>query len=211
MDEQRRESEERARQPGDAGQEPSVTAELQELGRTLIATARAAWQSERRQGLQEELADGLRSLRDQLTEAIETVKTDPRARNVTETVKEQVGKVAEGTRVSGPVDDLRSGVARGVRDLNEQLRRLTEQLARQRDGMDAAPSDAARNPAAPVVTNTTDAIQAAPPVTAAPPADAVTQNLGTGLATQEPALTPEPAGTDTALPEVPEGGSSRGV
>src|SRR5919202_3803439 len=119
-------------QTGPGGREDAaVTRELQELGRQLTATARAAWQSERRQELQQAITEGLRSLRDQLTDTIDTVRGHPRTQNVTQTVKQNVGKVTETTRASDLVDDVRTGLASGLRELNDQLRRLSERLERQ--------------------------------------------------------------------------------
>ena len=57
-----------------SGGKSDVTGELQELGQRLAATARALWQSEQRQELQQEVTDGLRLLRDQLSGAVDTVR-----------------------------------------------------------------------------------------------------------------------------------------
>lgn len=107
-----------------------VTRELQELGRQLANTTRAAWQSEQRQEIQQELTDGLRLLRDQLNEAVNTLRTNPRAQTMTQSMKEQVGKAAETTRATELVDEVRGGLTLGLRELNEQLQRLAVRLER---------------------------------------------------------------------------------
>src|SRR5919112_1267896 len=53
--------------------------------------------------------------------------------NDTDTVKTQVGKATDTVRANEIFDDLRSGVASGLRELNEQLRRLAERLERSDD------------------------------------------------------------------------------
>lgn len=184
---------------GDAPHDPpgSISAELQELGRQLASTARAAWRSEKRQEVQQEVVDGLRSLRDQVTEALDTVRADPRPRTVSRTVRDQVDKMAEtvksdrraqsvtqavkeqADKVAGtvrgldPVDELRGGLASGLRELNEQLRRLADRLA-ERPATDVARptegSPAASSPGSvgtPLVTDVRDTVPVATPLTSA--------------------------------------------
>lgn len=118
----------------------SIVNELQELGRQLSSTARTAWQSERRVEIQQEVTEGLRSLRDQLSGALDSVQSHPRTQTVTHTLKEQVDKVAASagpSRASDVVDDVRGALASGLRELSDQLRRLTERLEqRPPDGED---------------------------------------------------------------------------
>src|SRR5690349_11893843 len=64
-----------------------LTRQFQELGQRLVATARAAWQSEQRQELQQEITEGLRTVRDQLNDAVGNVRSSQRAQDMTETVK----------------------------------------------------------------------------------------------------------------------------
>ncbi len=115
------------------GDREELTAQFQELGQRLVSTARSAWQSEQRQGLQQEITDGLRTVRDQLNEAVDTARTSARNQNVGETVKEQVGKASETLRSNDLLDELRNGLATGLRELNEQLQRISERLERRGD------------------------------------------------------------------------------
>ena len=125
-------------EPGTAGgRKADITRELQELGQQLVATARAAWQSEQRQELQREISDGLRLLRDQLGDAAESVRANPRAQNLAGSVKEQVNKASDSSRINEVFDDVRSGLSTGLRELNEQLRRFTERLERQEDATES--------------------------------------------------------------------------
>ena len=219
MDERRETMTEGGTQAGGAGDTGSVARELQELGRQLTATARAAWESEQRRQIQQELADGLQSLRDQLSEAVESARSNPRAQNVTQSVKEQAGKVAETTRVGDVADDVRGGIATGLRELNEQLRRLRDRFERG-EGEPAAATGGADIAGQPAVTHTENAVQAAPPsVTPHATASGAGGNatMGAGLTAEEPALAPETAGDDrptsqspgSGLPEAPEGPEGR--
>lgn len=116
-----------------ASERANLTAQFQELGQRLVSTARAAWQSEQRQELQQEVTDGLRTVRDQLSDAVDNVRTTARTQGVGDTVKEQVHKAAETARSNDLLDEMRSGLATGLRELNEQLRRLSERLERRDD------------------------------------------------------------------------------
>ena len=185
---------------GTGGEEPNVARELQELGRQLATTARTAWQSERRQELQQEITDSVRVLRDQLTETIETVRTHPRTQDVTQTVtrtvKEGVGKAAETTRAGDIVDDARTAFASGLRELTEQLRRLTERLERSGGDASGGTSDMSgtgTSVGSPTVTDMGHAVQAAPPAVAPQ-----TASQGTGI-------TPGAPTGGTGLPSAPEG------
>ena len=116
-----------------------VANELQELGQRLAATARALWQSEQRQELQQEVTDGLRLLRDQLSGAVDTVRSNPKV----QTLKEQVGQKVETGRTSDTFEDVRAGLTGGLRTLNEQLQRFTERLEqRDKPAEDTVPSAA---------------------------------------------------------------------
>ena len=207
-------------QPGKEQEPGSVTRELQELGRQLSATARTAWQSERRQELQQEVTEGLRSVSDQLTETIDSVRAHPRTQNVTHTVKEGVDKVAGTTRTTRAgdlVDDVRTGLASGLRELTDQLRRLTERLERQerdeRDTGEAAFPDV--SPTAPVVTDMPSAVQVAPPAvtpetahpgSAGAPGEAAGYDFGATAGAETGGVAGMGQGPRRDLPSAPEGG-----
>lgn len=214
-----------------------ITAELQELGRQLASTARAAWQSEKRQEVQQEVVDGLRSLRDQVTEVLdavradprpstvtrtvrdqvdkvaETVKSDPRTQSVTQAVKDQADKVAGTVRALDPVDELRGGLANGLRELNEQLRRLADRLAERPAAVaatkrdDRPVSEAHSTAGAPLVTDVRDAVPVATPLTSSSAApEPVEGHIGGGVSGGQT----EPARhTIDGLPRGPESGGPR--
>jgi hypothetical protein len=156
--------------------------QFQELGQRLATTARAAWQSEQRQDLQQEIKDGLRSVREQLNDAIEGARSSARTQEVADKVKEQVSRASETVRSGDVLGEVRSGLAMGLRELNEQLRRFTERLE-PRDG-DTAASDAPTTAAS-----------------AAPTMDRVVPDSAPDLDT----LPEAPAATRADLPTEPEG------
>lgn len=170
-----------------------VTRELQELGRQLANTTRAAWQSEQRQEIQQELTDGLRLLRDQLTEAVGALRTNPRAQTMTQSMKEQVGKAAETTRATELVDDVRTGLTGGLRELNDQLQRLAARLEHQGGAGGAA--DAATSGSAVSSVGGAQTAPSTPQVTTGEHAGRTGATAGTivggGLIAEEPALAPE--------------------
>ena len=174
------------------GDREELTAQFQELGQRLVSTARSAWQSEQRQELQQEITDGLRTVRDQLNEAVDTARTSARNQNVGETVKEQVGKASETLRSNDLLDELRNGLATGLRELNEQLQRISERLERRGDTPTATTADPS-------------------PTTAVTPTPAATPEVdqlitsGGGGAAPSVELAPERQGD---LPKQPEGPST---
>ncbi|HEY8597322.1 MAG TPA: hypothetical protein VIL85_02760 [Thermomicrobiales bacterium] len=174
-----------------SGNREDLTAQFQELGQRLVSTARSAWQSEQRQELQQEITDGLRTVRDQLTEAVDNARASARNQNVGETVKEQVGKASETLRSNDLLDELRNGLATGLRELNEQLQRISERLERRGD----APMATAAGGTATDVT---------PTPAATPEVDQLMTTGGSGTAPSVE-LAPERQGD---LPKQPEGPST---
>ena len=175
--------------------------QFQELGQRLATTARAAWQSEQRQDLQQEIKDGMRSVRDQLNEAVEGARSSARTQEVADKVKEQVSRASESVRSGDVLGEVRSGLAVGLRELNEQLRRFTERLEGRDGGTSGttAASDATGATPASSVADTPAATTTA--ASAAPTVDRVVPDSAPDLN----ALPEAPATTKTGLPTEPEG------
>lgn len=104
--------------------ESRLADELRELGKQLGLALRAAWESEERQRLEKEIGEGLKDLGKQLDQALQAAKVSPQ----TQKVKEQVEKVVETARQSEAVQEIREGLISGLRELNEELRRLVEKM-----------------------------------------------------------------------------------
>ena len=183
--------------PGAGGDTPgTITRELQELGRQLTATARAAWQSEQRQEIQQEMTEGLRKLREELGETVDTLRQNPRAQTMTQSMKEQVGKAAETTRVTEVVDDVRVGLVSGLRELNDLLGRLSNRLERRDAGTaggDAATGESAVSSVGGPQTNpsNTQLTQSEYAGRAGEARETAGTVIGAGLMAEEPVLAPE--------------------
>lgn len=183
--------------PGaDASDREDLLRQFQELGQRLATTARAAWQSEQRQDLQQEIKDGLRSVRDQLNDVVEGARSSARTQDVADNVKEQVNRASESVRSGDFLGEVRGGLAMGLRELNEQLRRFTERLE-QRDG-DTTDSATASGPSG---TNATTAPPSTTAASAAPTVDQVVPDSAPDLKV----LPEAPAAAKGDLPTEPEG------
>ncbi len=192
-----------------SAKEDDVTAQFQELGQRLVSTARTAWQSEQRQEFQQEVTDGLRSVRDQLTEAIDSVRSSSRTQEMKSTVKEKVYKVGETTRTNDLLDELRSGLASGLRELNQQLERLTERLEHRDEPK--ATGEAVMKGAEQKADEIVDSAKETTKATAEAVNDAAEQAMtmahkGVDVPSAAHQATDEkPADQQTALPKKPEG------
>ncbi len=185
----------------DAADREDLLRQFQELGQRLATTARAAWQSEQRQDLQQEIKDGLRSVRDQLNDAVDGARSSARAQEMTDNVKEQVNRASESVRSGDFLGEVRGGLAMGLRELNEQLRRFTERLEG-RDGDTPAPaSTSGTSGATAAPTSVTDTPAPTTTASAAPTVDRVVPNSAPNLN----ALPEAPAVTKGELPTRPEG------
>ncbi len=112
--------------------ESDLADQLRELGRQLGLALRAAWESEQRQQLEKEIGEGLKDLGKQIEQAVAAAKASPQ----TQKVKEQMGRVVETARQSEAVQEMREGLAAGLRELNEELRKLVEKI-QQKQGSDS--------------------------------------------------------------------------
>jgi heparin binding hemagglutinin HbhA len=104
--------------------ESDLAVELRELGKQLGQALRSAWESEQRQQLEKEIGEGLKDLGKQVDQAMATAKASPH----TEKVKKQVDRVVETARQSEAVHEMREGLTSGLRELNEELRKLVEKI-----------------------------------------------------------------------------------
>lgn len=116
--------------------ESDLADQLRELGKQLGLALRAAWESEQRQQLEKEIGEGLKDLGKQIEQAVAAAKTSPQ----TQKVKEQVSRVAETARQSEALREMREGLAAGLRELNEELRKLVEKMQQKQGSGDEGPS-----------------------------------------------------------------------
>ena len=100
----------------------TIAEELGKLGKQLGDAFRAAWESEERQGLQRELGEGLSALGDQLEDAVQSAR---KSEALTE-LKADLKNAADDARQAIPLEDIRSGLVRGIQKLNSELGELIE-------------------------------------------------------------------------------------
>ncbi len=98
-----------------------IGSQLNELGKNLREALRAAWESEERQKLQQEIEEGLANLRDSLNEAAKDFSASKTGQDLKEDMKDlrerwQSGEV--GSRV-------RMQVAEALKTVNQELQKAT--------------------------------------------------------------------------------------
>jgi len=101
-------------------EEGTVVEELGELGRQLGAALKAAWESEQRRELQQEISEGLKALGDELEEAVKTARESEAIRELQADIKQAV----ETTWQSEAIQDIRRGLLKGLRQINQELSKL---------------------------------------------------------------------------------------
>jgi hypothetical protein len=99
-----------------------IAAEFAELGKKLRSTVEVAWTSQERMKVQREVQDGLVKLRDELDNALKTLRTSEPAQKVETEVKRVRGDLESGK----VTDDVRIGIISGLRGLGVALDKLAE-------------------------------------------------------------------------------------
>ncbi|MGE5138537.1 MAG: hypothetical protein ACM3JD_03660 [Rudaea sp.] len=123
MDEQKNQP--GATQPGgEAWRE--VGREFQTLGKTLADAMRAALTNEENRRRIQEMQSGLESMVKEVNSAIKESYTSPQAQQA----RSQAGRTAETLRAAGEqtVQDIRPQVVAALRQLNQELERLTNRM-----------------------------------------------------------------------------------
>ena len=160
--------------------EESIMSELTTLGKNLGAAVRAVLDSPQRYEIEEEVRTGFQSIVTEINDTIAKARTA----DVSKEMAEQTSKAVETVQTSVFTEELRQGVIKGLRTLNEELNEaLTKLEASQQK---AAPSAAEPTTAEPVEpTPQAETATADEPVEAAEPAASVEP--------EEPIEAPAPA------------------
>jgi len=95
--------------------------QLNELGKNLRDALRAAWESEERRKLQQEIELGLENLRDSLNEAAKDFSGSPTGQNL----KEDVEDLRERWRTGEVGSKIRSEITEALRTFNNELQKAT--------------------------------------------------------------------------------------
>jgi hypothetical protein len=106
------------------GNGPDFAAEFQKIGRQLAETLQAAWDSEERKRVEQEVREGVQTLVNEVDQVIREVKSSDKTAKVKEEAEELKSRVETsevGTRA-------RTGVVQGLRWLSETLADLANQF-----------------------------------------------------------------------------------
>lgn len=104
-------------------QEIDLAQELRELGEQLKKAIRVARDHPQMKEFERQISQAVAELSAQIDHAINGAKEDERMKKA----GEQVKQAAQSVKESGATDDIARGLAKGVQELNEQIRRAIEE------------------------------------------------------------------------------------
>jgi len=104
-------------------QEIDLAQELRELGEQLKKAVRVARDHPQTKEFERQITQAVTDLGAQIDRAVQTAKEDARLKKASEQVKQ----AAQSVKESGAPDDIAHGLAKGLRALNEQIRRAIEE------------------------------------------------------------------------------------
>lgn len=102
----------------------NLSHELQNLGRQFAATLEAAWNSQERQRMEQELREGLNHFADEVSKVANDVSESPAAKKV----KEEASEMKEKVEMSDIGRKSRTIFAQGLARLSEELSNLSVRL-----------------------------------------------------------------------------------
>lgn len=105
----------------------SITQELERLGQTLGQAIKLAWESEERKRLEQDIAEGLRCLSEQLDAAVKSAAESTTAQDIA-TKASSAWETAHGPQI---LAEMRAGLAESLHKLNEELDRQVQQAKTQ--------------------------------------------------------------------------------
>ena len=104
--------------------ESTIVEELNKLGQQVADTIRAAWESDDRVKLQDEISEGMKQFGDQISEAVDKASDSETAKQL----RERAEQVVEDVRESDVTEDIRKGLLAGLDAINRELGKLLERL-----------------------------------------------------------------------------------
>ncbi|CAG0942378.1 hypothetical protein ANRL1_00923 [Anaerolineae bacterium] len=103
-------------------QDFNLAQELRDLGEHLTQLLRVARDHPQTKEFERQVSQAVKDLGEQIDRAMKTAKEDERVKNA----ETQVRQFAQSVKEGGAKDDIERGLAKGVRALNEQIRRAIE-------------------------------------------------------------------------------------
>ena len=131
----------------ESGGEDEILGELNRLGKAFVQAVQTAWQSDERKKLEQDLSKGLRSLADNVEEALDKVGKNEQVHEFlgkAEDVAESVGEKVREAKVTGEIKD---GLIKGLAALTEQMQKLTQDLTTRQPKQEPPPAPASEPPA----------------------------------------------------------------
>lgn len=108
-------------------QDVDLAQELRELGRQLGEALRVAREHPQMKEFERQVSQALGNLSEEIDRVIQSLREDERVRQA----GTQAKQAAQSFKESGAAEDIARGIAKGVRALNEQIRRAIEEAERQ--------------------------------------------------------------------------------
>jgi hypothetical protein len=109
---------------GDARTGSELLEELQSLGNQLTTAIKALWESEESRQLRQDIQEGFVELSHEIDEAIQSAQESDAAQEFSRQVKETMDRAREGNLA----EKVETGLAQGLRKLNEELAAVTQSI-----------------------------------------------------------------------------------
>jgi hypothetical protein len=97
--------------------------ELRELGEQIKKAFAVAREHPKTKEVEQQITKALRDIEVELQRAVKSAQEHEQIKHA----GEQVKQTAQSVKESGAIDDIVSGIAKGVRALNEQIRKAVEE------------------------------------------------------------------------------------
>jgi hypothetical protein len=98
--------------------------ELQSLGNQLTTAIKALWESEESHKLRTDIQEGFVELSQEIDDAIQSAQQSEAAQDFSRQVKETMDRAREGNLA----EKIETGLAQGLRKLNEELAAVTQSI-----------------------------------------------------------------------------------
>lgn len=104
-------------------QEFDLAQELRELGEQIKRAFQVAREHPKTKEMEQDIVQAIRNLETEIQRVVKTAQENESLKRAGEQVKE----TAQSVKASGAPDDIARGIAKGVRALNEQIRKAIEE------------------------------------------------------------------------------------
>jgi vacuolar-type H+-ATPase subunit E/Vma4 len=109
-------------QQGSSSTNDNISDQLKELGKNLHQIVQSAWQSEERRKLQNEIEEGLKSMRESLNQAAQEFSSTPTGKTISDDVKD----FQERWRSGEVQSKARSEIMDALRKVNDELQKAAQ-------------------------------------------------------------------------------------